>query len=181
MINFKIEGFDDVINNLSKFELDRREIYKVVQKASQGMVDTIKQNYIAAGHDKTGALVDSIEMYKRKEDGKFYSYYVGPRYTAGGKLGSKAVISYGGNAAHLLEYGTKIRYSANRPLGGVFLKIGGIGKVYGAKINRGQILPPTIGVIRKSYDEFKPKGEDVLMAGVNEIINKELIERGFTL
>ena len=82
MINFKIEGFDDVINNLSKFELDRREIYKVVQKASQGMVNTIKQNYIAAGHDKTGALVDSIEMYKRKADGKYYSYYVGPRYTS---------------------------------------------------------------------------------------------------
>jgi hypothetical protein len=172
MINFEIKGLEDTIKSIKDFTIDGAEIYSVVQKASKGMVDTIKQNYIAAGHDKTGALVDSIEMYKRKADGKYYSYYVGPRYTS-----AKGGLSGGGNAAHLLEYGTKIRYSANNKLGGA--KIGG--KVYGAKINRGQILPPTIGVIRKSYDEFKPKGEDVLMAGVNEIINKELLERGFTL
>ena len=55
------------------------------------------------------------------------------------------------------------------------------GKNYGAKISRGQILPPTIGVIRKSYDEFKPKGEDVLMTGMNDLINKELLEKGFTI
>jgi hypothetical protein len=172
MIDVKIEGLNETIKDLKDFTLNQADIYKVVSKASQGMVNTIKQNYIAAGHDKTGALVDSIEMFKRKEDGKFFSYYVGPRYTS-----SKGGLSGGGNAAHLLEYGTKMRYSANKNSGGA--KIGG--KVYGAKISRGQILPPTIGVIRKSYDEFKPKGEDVLMVGMNDLINKELLEKGFTI
>lgn len=172
MIKFEIQGLQETLNSVKDFSLEQSDLYKVVQKASQGMVNTIKQNYIAAGHDKTGALVDSIEMYKRKADRKYYSYYVGPRYTS-----AKGGLSGGGNAAHLLEYGTKIRYSANTKLGGA--KIGG--KVYGAKINRGQILPPTIGVIRRSYDEFKPKGEDELMAGVNELINKELNKRGFTI
>ena len=151
MITVKITGITETLQRLQAINaLPHSQIMQIVEEASAPLVNKIKDNYIAAGHYKTGSLVNSIEAFRRRRKGKtdpFYTVYVGPRYTS-----RTSLFSYGGNAAHLLEYGTVNRFRANKKQGGF---VGKSGK-YGATYSTGRIVRPSIGVIRKSYDEMKP-------------------------
>ena len=176
MITIKIEGLNEVIN---KFKDDvfisPNEYDSIVKKAAEPLVNKIKSNYIARGHKKTGALVNSIEAFQRKRKGKrdpFFTYYVGPRYTSG-----RSLFSYGGNAAHLLEYGTAERYRANVKAGGVGKKQG-LKSVYGAKLSTGKVNKPTIGVIRQSYDEYKGIGIAFIKSQITNLILAKARQKG---
>lgn len=178
MINIKIEGLEATINELKGFAfINDNELDNIVRKAAQPLVNRIKQNYISRGHKKTGALVNSIESFQRKRKGKsdpFYTYYVGPRYTSG-KYG---LVSYGGNAAHLLEYGTAERYRANVKAGGVGKKQG-VSKIYGAKFSTGKVKKPTIGVLRQSKDEYMDVGIVFLKTNVTSFLLEKARQKKF--
>ncbi len=181
MITIKIDGLTETINKLKAENfMPDREIEKIVERAAQPLVERIKSNYLARGHKKTGALINSIEAFKRKRKGKndpYYTYYVGPRYTGG-----KSLFSYGGNAAHLLEYGTAERYRANVKAGGVGKtlkgKSTGLKGVYGAKLDTGFIPKPTVGVIRQSYDEYKQAGIEFMKAQITSLIFRTAKAKG---
>ncbi len=105
MISMKIQGMDKTIQMLSRTEwLNPTDIDKVVRNAAQPMVNAIKAGYDAK-HTKTGALRDSVMAFRRnrKKGEPYFTYFVGPRYTGG----RYSLFSYGGNAAHLLEFGTE--------------------------------------------------------------------------
>lgn len=154
MITFKIQGVDEVVRGLrnAKLDLPAELIDKAVLKVAEPLRDSLKQAYITKGHNKTGDLVKSIQAFRRKRKSRndpFFTYYVGPKYGPSGKGSNK---SRGGNAAHLLEYGTAERYRANVKAGGVGKKQG-LSKVYGAKYETGKV--DATGVIRRTYDEKK--------------------------
>lgn len=176
MISMKIQGMDKTIQMLSRTEwLDPSEIDKVVRSAAQPMVEAIKAGY--GTHTKTGALRDSVMAFRRnrKKGEPYFTYFVGPRYT-----GSSSLYSYGGNAAHLLEYGTVERYRANTKLGGVGKRVKGkstgIKGVYGAKISTGQVK--AYGVIRAAVDSTKPNSIEILTSGINGLIRKQAKAEG---
>lgn len=174
MITFKIEGVNDIVNKLKgEAFINANEIDSIVKEAAQPLVQKIKNNYLVAGHKKTGALINSIEAFQRKRKGKsdpFFTYYVGPRYTSG-----RGLFSMGGNAAHLLEYGTAERYRANVKEGGVGRKQGVKG-VYGAKSSTGKVNPT--GVLRKSFDEYKGIGQAFLKAKITNLILAKAKQKG---
>jgi len=178
MISIKIEGLDATINELKAFAfINDKELDNIVKRAAEPLVQKIKSNYIARGHKKTGALVNSIEAFQRKRKGKsdpFYTYYVGPRYTSG----RYGLISYGGNAAHLLEYGTADRYRANVKAGGVGKKQG-LSKVYGSRFSTGKIKKPTIGVLRQSKDEYMDVGIAFLKTNVTSFLLEKARQKKF--
>jgi hypothetical protein len=155
MISLKVEGLDNLIKSLTSDQwLDDKEVDKVVKSAADPFVKALKANY--AKHEKTGALINSIEAFRRTRRGvsdPFFTYYIGPRYTAGSGLR----VSYGGNAAHLLEFGTVERFRANTKMGGMGKtlkgKSTGLKGVYGAKIDTGRM--PAFGIIRRTKDEQK--------------------------
>ena len=176
MISLKIQGMEKTIQMLSQTEwLNPSEVDKIVRSAAQPMVEAIKAGY--GIHTKTGALRDSVMAFRRnrKKGEPYFTYFVGPRYT-----GSSSLYSYGGNAAHLLEYGTVERYRANTKLGGVGKrfkgKATGIKGVYGAKISTGRVQ--AYGVIRKAVDATKPTCISILSNGMNELIKKEAKQQG---
>ena len=176
MISMKIQGMDKTIQMLSRTEwLDPSEIDKVVRSAAQPMVEAIKAGY--GTHTKTGALRDSVMAFRRnrKKGEPYFTYFVGPRYT-----GSASLYSYGGNAAHLLEYGTVERFRANTKLGGVGKRVKGkstgIKGVYGAKISTGRVK--AYGVIRAAVDSTKPNSIEILTSGINGLIRKQAIAEG---
>ena len=183
MISIKIEGLDATINELKAFAfINDKELDNIVKRAAEPLVQKIKSNYIARGHKKTGALVNSIEAFQRKRKGKsdpFYTYYVGPRYTSG----RYGLISYGGNAAHLLEYGTAERYRANVKAGGVGKtykrKKTGLSAVYGATYKTGFIPKPTIGVLRQSKDEYMDVGIAFLKTNVTSFLMEKARQKKF--
>ncbi len=171
MISLKIQGMDKLIQSLSNTEwLNPSDIDSVVKSAAQPMVEAIKAGY--STHTKTGALRDSVTAFRRnrKKGEPYFTYFVGPRYT-----GSSSLYSYGGNAAHLLEFGTVERYRANSKLGGVGKRIKGkstgIKGVYGAKISTGKVNP--YGVIRKAVDATSPQCVQILSNGINDLIKKQ--------
>lgn len=152
MITAKVIGVEEMVKRLrdTKAILPAELIDKAVKEASLEVVSTLKQNYIAAGHKKTGELVRSIKTFKRKRKGRndpYFTYYVGPEYN--GRV-------MRGNIAHILEYGTAERYRANVKAGGVGKtlkgKSTGIKGVYGEKIKTGKVDKPAIGVIRNTID-----------------------------
>ena len=173
MISLKVEGLDNLIKSLTSEQwLDDKEVDNVVKSAADPFVKALKANY--AKHEKTGALINSIEAFRRTRRGvsdPFFTYYIGPRYTAGSGLR----VSYGGNAAHLLEFGTVERYRANSKLGGVGKRVKGkstgIKGVYGAKISTGKVNP--YGVIRKAVDATSPQCVQILSTGINDLIKKQ--------
>jgi len=176
MISMKIQGMDKTIQMLSRTEwLEPSEIDKVIRSAAQPMVDAIKAGYGA--NTKTGALRDSVMAFRRnrKKGEPYFTYFVGPRYT-----GSSSLYSYGGNAAHLLEYGTVERYRANTKLGGVGKRVKGkstgIKGVYGAKISTGFVKP--YGVIRAAVDSTKENSIQIMTSGINELIRKQARAEG---
>lgn len=177
MISLKITGIDELIQNLAKTEwLDAKEVDAVVHSASAPLVKAIKAGY--SKHTKTGALANSVEAFKRtrRKGEPYFTYYVGPRYTTGSGLR----ISYGGNAAHLLEFGTVERFKAN-------VKAGGLGKtsnktktglsgVYGAKISTGKV--PAFGIIRQATDMVKPQCIAMMKEGILGLVRKEAKRQG---
>jgi hypothetical protein len=172
----KIQGMDKTIQMLSRTEwLEPTEIDKVIRSAAQPMVEAIKAGYGA--NTKTGALRDSVMAFRRNraKGEPYFTYFVGPRYT-----GSASLYSYGGNAAHLLEYGTVERYRANTKLGGVGKRVKGkstgIKGVYGAKISTGRVKP--YGVIRAAVDSTKPTSIQIMTSGINELIRKQAKAEG---
>jgi hypothetical protein len=177
MINIKIEGLEDTINKIKSIAfINDSELDGIVKKAALPLVQKIKQNYISRGHKKTGALVNSIEAFQRKRKGRndpYFTYYVGPRYTGG----KNSLFSYGGNAAHLLEYGTAERYRANVKAGGVG-RSQGLSKVYGAKFSTGKVMKPTIGVLRQSEDEYSNAGKAFLKAQVTSLLMDKAKQKG---
>ena len=176
MISMKIQGMDKTIQMLSRTEwLEPTEIDKVIRSAAQPMVEAIKAGYGA--NTKTGALRDSVMAFRRNraKGEPYFTYFVGPRYT-----GSASLYSYGGNAAHLLEYGTVERFRANTKLGGVGKRVKGkstgIKGVYGAKISTGRVKP--YGVIRAAVDSTKPTSIQIMTSGINELIRKQAKAEG---
>ena len=176
MISMKIQGMDKTIQMLSRTEwLEPTEIDKVIRSAAQPMVEAIKAGYGA--NTKTGALRDSVMAFRRNraKGEPYFTYFVGPRYT-----GSASLYSYGGNAAHLLEYGTVERYRANTKLGGVGKRVKGkstgIKGVYGAKISTGRVKP--YGVIRAAVDSTKENSIQIMTSGINELIRKQAKAEG---
>jgi hypothetical protein len=172
----KIQGMDKTIQMLSRTEwLEPTEIDKVIRSAAQPMVEAIKAGYGA--NTKTGALRDSVMAFRRNraKGEPYFTYFVGPRYT-----GSASLYSYGGNAAHLLEYGTVERFRANTKLGGVGKRVKGkstgIKGVYGAKISTGRVKP--YGVIRAAVDSTKPTSIQIMTSGINELIRKQARAEG---
>jgi hypothetical protein len=172
----KIQGMDKTIQMLSRTEwLEPTEIDKVIRSAAQPMVEAIKAGYGA--NTKTGALRDSVMAFRRNraKGEPYFTYFVGPRYT-----GSSSLYSYGGNAAHLLEYGTVERFRANTKLGGVGKRVKGkstgIKGVYGAKISTGKVKP--YGVIRVAVDSTKPTSIQIMTSGINELIRKQARAEG---
>jgi hypothetical protein len=172
----KIQGMDKTIQMLSRTEwLEPSEIDKVIRSAAQPMVEAIKAGYGA--NTKTGALRDSVMAFRRNraKGEPYFTYFVGPRYT-----GSASLYSYGGNAAHLLEYGTVERYRANTKLGGVGKRVKGkstgIKGVYGAKISTGRVKP--YGVIRAAVDSTKENSIQIMTSGINELIRKQARAEG---
>ena len=176
MINLKVTGLTRVFNDLNKAGKQATNMMfdEAVKQAAIPIVNQLKQNY--AAHSVTGALVESIMAFQRKKNGKgpYYAYYIGPRYTGGGTKGSKAVVRYGGNAAHLLEYGTEERYRANKAGGGVAIrgKVGRkyITRMYGAKISTGKVAP--LGIIRRTKDEMESKTIKNLEINVTRALDK---------
>jgi hypothetical protein len=172
----KIQGMDKTIQMLSRTEwLEPTEIDKVIRSAAQPMVEAIKAGYGA--NTKTGALRDSVMAFRRNraKGEPYFTYFVGPRYT-----GSASLYSYGGNAAHLLEYGTVERFRANTKLGGVGKRVKGkstgIKGVYGAKISTGFVKP--YGVIRAAVDSTKENSIQIMTSGINELIRKQARAEG---
>jgi hypothetical protein len=172
----KIQGMDKTIQMLSRTEwLEPTEIDKVIRSAAQPMVEAIKAGYGA--NTKTGALRDSVMAFRRNraKGEPYFTYFVGPRYT-----GSASLYSYGGNAAHLLEYGTVERFRANTKLGGVGKRVKGkstgIKGVYGAKISTGKVKP--YGVIRTAVDSTKENSIQIMTSGINELIRKQARAEG---
>jgi hypothetical protein len=172
----KIQGMDKTIQMLSRTEwLEPTEIDKVIRSAAQPMVEAIKAGYGA--NTKTGALRDSVMAFRRNraKGEPYFTYFVGPRYT-----GSSSLYSYGGNAAHLLEYGTVERFRANTKLGGVGKRVKGkstgIKGVYGAKISTGRVKP--YGVIRAAVDSTKENSIQIMTSGINELIRKQARAEG---
>ena len=167
---------DKTIQMLSRTEwLEPTEIDKVIRSAAQPMVEAIKAGYGA--NTKTGALRDSVMAFRRNraKGEPYFTYFVGPRYT-----GSASLYSYGGNAAHLLEYGTVERFRANTKLGGIGKRVKGkstgIKGVYGAKISTGRVKP--YGVIRAAVDSTKPTSIQIMTSGINELIRKQAKAEG---
>jgi len=176
MISMKIQGMDKTIQMLSRTEwLEPTEIDKVIRSAAQPMVEAIKAGYGA--NTKTGALRDSVMAFRRNraKGEPYFTYFVGPRYT-----GSASLYSYGGNAAHLLEYGTVERFRANTKLGGVGKRVKGkstgIKGVYGAKISTGRVKP--YGVIRAAVDSTKTTSIQIMTSGINGLIRKQAKAEG---
>jgi len=176
MISMKIQGMDKTIQMLSRTEwLEPTEIDKVIRSAAQPMVEAIKAGYGA--NTKTGALRDSVMAFRRNraKGEPYFTYFVGPRYT-----GSASLYSYGGNAAHLLEYGTVERFRANTKLGGVGKRVKGkstgIKGVYGAKISTGKVKP--YGVIRAAVDSTKTTSIQIMTSGINGLIRKQAKAEG---
>jgi hypothetical protein len=171
MISFKIEGLHDLITDLQNVEgwLEPSEIDSIVQRAAMPLVQKIKEGYISGGHEKTGALVNSIEAFQssRKKNDPYFTYYVGPRYTS-----RKGLISYGGNAAHLLEYGTVERHRADHAKGGMGKtykrQSTGLSAVYGATNRTGKVQ--AYGVIRKAYDEYSQQGIEFMKVQILSLI-----------
>jgi hypothetical protein len=171
-----IQGMDKTIQMLSRTEwLEPTEIDKVIRSAAQPMVEAIKAGYGA--NTKTGALRDSVMAFRRNraKGEPYFTYFVGPRYT-----GSASLYSYGGNAAHLLEYGTVERFRANTKLGGVGKRVKGkstgIKGVYGAKISTGRVKP--YGVIRAAVDSTKTTSIQIMTSGINGLIRKQAKAEG---
>lgn len=176
MISMKIQGMDKTIQMLSRTEwLEPSEIDNVIRSAAQPMVEAIKAGYGA--NTKTGALRDSVMAFRRNraKGEPYFTYFVGPRYT-----GSASLYSYGGNAAHLLEYGTVERFRANTKLGGVGKRVKGkstgIKGVYGAKISTGRVKP--YGVIRAAVDSTKTTSIQIMTSGINGLIRKQAKAEG---
>jgi len=145
MIKFKIDGVDKLVGDLIKLGvIPEPVIDAALKETATPLVNQLKSAY--SKHDKTGALSNSISIYKRKRNGKsdpWFTYYIGPQYSARVK-GEKSI---GAGAAHMLEYGTVERFSANKKAGGVTL---GKGRTYGAKIARGKLMP--VGIVRRFVD-----------------------------
>jgi hypothetical protein len=171
MISYKIEGLDSMIADLQQSEnwLETDKIDAIVQRAALPLVQKIKEGYMAGGHNKTGALVNSIEAFKRSRKSRdpYFTYYVGPRYS-----NSKSLLSMGGNAAHLLEFGTVERFRANSKKGGLGKSSKGVrtglSSVYGAKHSTGRVK--AYGVIRRAYDEYSPAGIAFLKESIVSLI-----------
>ena len=165
MVRVKIEGLGELINELKNQQwIDPVQINKTVQRSANKFKSALKANY--EKHKVTGALQDSIEAFQRKrKSGKdpYFTYYVGPRYT-----GKSSLVSYGGNAAHLLEYGTVERFRANRKEGGMGRKEG-LSKVYGAKISTGKIEP--LRIIQNTVDSYEGSiGEEMCQAVLDDLV-----------
>lgn len=172
MIKFKISGIREIVEGIQVLDsgLPHSEIDAAVKESSLEVVRQLKANY--EPHRNTGALIASISTFQRKRKGNadpYYTYYVGPRYGGG-----KNQFSYGGNAAHLLEWGTVDRYRANKKQGGVSL---GKGRQYGAKSSTGKVAP--LGIIRRTFDEARGPVSGMIADKVLDILVAKLKREGF--
>ena len=167
-----------MINKLNQETwIEPDKIDAIVHEAAMPVVKRLKEEYSitwgksksALKYDKSFDLTNSVEAFRRnrKKGEPFFTYYVGPRYTGG-----KSLISYGGNAAHLLEFGTAPRFRANTGKGGASVK----GRVYGAKHSTGYVKP--YGIIRKAYDEYKGVGIEFMKSKINSLIKEQAKLKG---
>lgn len=166
--SIKISGIDAVVNKMIAAGklVSGDEIFKAVLMVATPYKEALKKAYISEGHEVTGSLVNSIDTFRRRKssDG-YFTYYVGPRY---GQL-------TGGNAAHLLEFGTAERFRANVKKGGYT----GKGGTYGAKLSTGKIRP--FGTIRRLFDVTKDSNNSALNNNVTGVILKAFKDNGFEI
>lgn len=145
-VSFKVEGLDKLVAQMGQF-IEPNGIDLAVKKAALPIVEKLQSDYrVKHGQSKSAIekkltleLANSIQAFPRKRKSPtdtFFTYYIGPKYAGKGETG-------GGNAAHLLEYGTVQRFRANVSKGGVKMRSG----VYGAKHSTGK--SPAFGIIRK--------------------------------
>lgn len=187
MITFKIEGLTEMINKLNQETwIEPDKIDAIVHEAAMPVVKRLQQEYsitwgkskAALRYNKSFDLANSVEAFRRnrKKGEPYFTYYVGPRYTGG-----KSLVSYGGNAAHLLEYGTGARFRANSSKGGVGKKVKGkktgLSGVYGAKVSTGYVK--AYGIIRRVGDEFGPKTTEFLKSKIMSLITQRVKQLGF--
>lgn len=170
MVRVRIDGLGELIAELKNQQwIEPKEIDRAVQKSATRFKNALKANY--EKHKVTGALQDSIEAFQRKrKSGKdpYFTYYVGPRYT-----GKNSLVSYGGNAAHLLEFGTVERFRADRKKGGMGRKEG-LSKVYGAKISTGRVEP--LRIIQNTVDSQENSIGEEMCQNVLDILVKQAKE-----
>lgn len=170
MISFKMDGISELISRLNAENLiPYAELDRVVEGASEPIVNRIKENYIKEGHKVTGNLINSIQAFRRKRKGKsdpYFTYYVGPKYAGKNNLFS------GGNHAHFLEYG--VLYSSY-PIKGQGKTLSG--RKYGQfSTKQGYRVKPT-RVIGKSKDQMEQVTLKRLEKGVVEAIVKQAERR----
>jgi hypothetical protein len=166
MMRIKIEGITDFANMMHEGALvDAGDIEKAVSESSMPLVEKVKSGYARAGHQVTGKLINSIESFKRaRKHGDFwFTNFIGPRY------------GRGGNAAHLLEYGTVERFIPNRSKGGVGKKEG-LSRNYGAEKSVGAVKP--FGVLRKAADEYRSTGQNAMATKIMDLITKKAKQKG---
>lgn len=180
MITTKIIGVDELVQTLSNngLEIASQDIDAIMTEAAKPIVSKIKSNYKQAKHIKTGALVDSISIFKGSKRSRVYdryTYYIGPRYS------TKNSLSAGGNAAHLLEWGTNARHKADIKKGGYAGKGTGRNRkqIYGAKIHLGGVKGS--GVLRRSYDEIRGATESFLSINLTKLIINAAQQKGFKI
>ena len=166
MINFKMEGISELVSRLNAENLiPYTELDKVVENASQPIVNRIKENYQKQGHKVTGNLINSIQAFRRKRKGKsdpYFTYYVGPKYAG------KNNLFAGGNHAHFLEYG--VLYNSY-PIKGQGKTIRG--RKYGKySTQQGFRVKPT-RVIGRSRDEMEQATLKRLEVGIVEAIVRQ--------
>lgn len=165
-MRIKIEGIKDFADMMHEGSLlDAEEIDKAVAESARPLVAKIKSAYASGGHDVTGKLINSIEAFKRnrKMNDPWFTYFVGPRY------------GYGGNAAHLLEYGTVERFIPNRKMGGLGKK-DGLSKNYGPVKSVGSVR--SFGVLRKTAAEYKKTGQYAMATKIMDLISKKAKQKG---
>lgn len=169
MISFKLDGLPKIIEQLRENNIiPSRAINLAVFNASKPLVNQIKDNYKAQGHNDTGNLIASIQAFQRHRKGSkdpYFTYYIGPKYGIGG-----------GNHAHFLEFG--VMYSAY-PVTGLGKTING--RKYGKfQTKQGYRIAPT-GVIRKSKDEKEQAIIKDLETNVVKAILAQAQKKGFAI
>lgn len=140
----------------SKVKFQLQEVFQSCDSEFQNIISKIA--YVLAGEMqdqaplKTGILRDSIGRFKSKKN--IYFMWVGPTYTNKRSYNK----GFGGNHAHLVEYGTKERYMKKGLLPGGFTRESNGEKKFTGKSNSKPFAGKNVGAmtanpfIRRTYD-----------------------------
>ena len=185
-VYFKIEGIDKIVEKLGQF-IEPEKIDAIVKESAMPYVTELAAAYRKTyGETKstlrrqhTMKLANSVDAFRRQRSGSmdpFFTYYVGPRWTGGGK----ASVG-GGNAAYWMEYGTVMRHRANAKKGGVGKtlkdKKTGFTDVYGEKISTGKVAG--FAIIRRLIASNRSNTSNTLGNKISSYIGQRATQLGF--